>query len=90
MIFNFHHEPLPKTHIRLIDLDPELKDGRSQLTVQSYIRNRPPQHVCLSYRWGPDPPSEPIYLNGQQFSVRAGRDHSVELSSPCAHGRDIQ
>ncbi|KAI1378010.1 HET-domain-containing protein [Hypoxylon crocopeplum] len=66
----FKYHPLPQNSIRFVQLRPELKDGRPQLSVTSCARDDAPEYVCMSYCWGPDPESEFVYLDGEPFGVR--------------------
>lgn len=66
----FNYESLPAGSIRLLALDPELRDGRPQLSIKSCARDEAPEYVSMSYCWGQDPESELIYLDGQPFGAR--------------------
>ncbi|KAI0121869.1 HET-domain-containing protein [Daldinia grandis] len=71
MASSFKYESLLKGSIRILQLKPELKDGRPQLYIKTYKRQNVPEYISMSYCWGQHPESESVYLDGQPFLVRS-------------------
>ncbi|KAI4859892.1 HET-domain-containing protein [Hypoxylon rubiginosum] len=72
MASGFNHKPLPQNSLRLVELSPELKDARPQLSIKAYTRDKAPDYVCMSYCWGSEPESESefLFVNGHKFASR--------------------
>lgn len=62
---------LISSQLRILTLDPGVIGDRLSGTVREYAFSNAPPYYALSYTWGQEPDTYPIFLNGRKKLIRS-------------------
>lgn len=85
------YDKLDQDSIRLIRVQTRQANTPISCTMAAKTLGSQPRYKALSYTWGEDEPSHPIFVNGEKFLVRQNLLHALEkISGPNRLGSRAQ